>query len=537
MAVQYAPFPEFQVPNVNILGALAQGQASQLQEVQAAKAAQAMELAGQKDIREAAKYDMESKVKLQELNEKIRALAMSRLSAVPVGDQESYLKTIGEFKDIFPSEYDVLSKRKWDADTRRMVLLTPEQQYKQETKDIVGPTGETQTYGYSPYLGGAAPKPLGGLVSAPEWVPQTNKEGYIIGYKSKQGTQQITPEEFQRRSQRPNRAEVEDYIRNRATAIGVDPEIAVRVARSEGLNQYVGDQGSSFGPYQLHYGGIAPGGNRVGGLGDEFTKQTGLDARDPSTWRQQVDFSLAQAKQGGWGPWHGAAKVGIGERQGINAMAPRQVAAAGPMNGMLAPAPAPAPAPMTLPGATNIPQPIQSYTPAPIGTEREQEQKSALDLLNAFEYNPEAGTSRPAELLESASGGRVQQVWEKLTGALGISTPAGQAGARLEASQKNAVLRMIKGKMGQGFTDQDRDFVMSAVGGLDDTAVPIGTRLSKFDEAIRMLTRQAGVPYKPAPQLERLKSVGGRGKAGESTYEQPKAKPLGGRIKFMELGD
>lgn len=167
MAVQYAPFPEFQVPNVNILGALAQGQASQLQEIQAAKAAQAMELAGQKDIREAAKYDMESKVKLQELNEKIRALAMSRLSAVPEGDQEGYLKTIGEFKDIFPSEYDVLSKRKWDADTRRMVLLTPEQQYKQTTKDVLLPSGETQTMRY-PEFGGGAAAPIGGLVSAPK---------------------------------------------------------------------------------------------------------------------------------------------------------------------------------------------------------------------------------------------------------------------------------------------------------------------------------------------------------------------------------
>lgn len=41
------------------------------------------------------------------------------------------------------------------------------------------------------------------------------------------------------------------------------------------------------------------------GLGDTFTKETGLDARDPSTWKAQVDFSLDKAKKGGWGPWHG----------------------------------------------------------------------------------------------------------------------------------------------------------------------------------------------------------------------------------------
>lgn len=212
-------------------------------------------------------------------------------------------------------------------------------------------------------------------------------------------------------------------------------------------------------------------------------------------------------------------------------MAPRQVASAGPMNGMLAP-------PMQLPSAAPQPQPavptpLKSYAPAPIGTKQAQEQNSALDLLNAFEYNPETGSSRPAELLQSAGGGRTQQVWEGLTNILGISTPAARAGGRLASSQKGAVLKMIQGKMGQGFTDQDRNFVMDSIGDLDNTGIAIGTRLEKFDEAMRMLARNAGVPYKPAPQLERLQSMGGRGKAGEA----PKAKPLGGRIKFMELGD
>jgi len=99
--------------------------------------------------------------------------------------------------------------------------------------------------------------------------------------------------------------EVEDYIARGAMQRGIDPRVALRVWGSEGRHGYVGDQGSSFGPFQLHYGNVAPGGNKVGGLGDVFTRRTGLDARDPSTWRQQVDFSLDEAKRGGWGPWHG----------------------------------------------------------------------------------------------------------------------------------------------------------------------------------------------------------------------------------------
>ena len=103
----------------------------------------------------------------------------------------------------------------------------------------------------------------------------------------------------------------EALIRARAPAYGIDPDTAVAIARSEGLNSYHGDGGSSFGPFQLHYGGVAKGGNAVGGLGDSFTKQTGLDARDPSTVPQQVDFSLSQAAKGGWEPWHGRKTPGV----------------------------------------------------------------------------------------------------------------------------------------------------------------------------------------------------------------------------------
>lgn len=90
---------------------------------------------------------------------------------------------------------------------------------------------------------------------------------------------------------------VADFIRAEAIKRGMDPDQAVRVLTAEsGLDiGAVGDSGTSFGVGQLHYGG---------GLGDTFTKQTGLNARDPSTWKQQVPFILDNALSGGWGPWH-----------------------------------------------------------------------------------------------------------------------------------------------------------------------------------------------------------------------------------------
>ncbi|MET0718184.1 MAG: hypothetical protein ABWY34_07260 [Pseudoxanthomonas sp.] len=97
---------------------------------------------------------------------------------------------------------------------------------------------------------------------------------------------------------------IERFIRQEAVKRGIDPDVAVRVARSEGLapdtwqSRVAGPEGreTSYGPYQLLAGG---------GLGDVFEKRTGLQVEDPSTVQEQVKFALDEASRGGWGPWHG----------------------------------------------------------------------------------------------------------------------------------------------------------------------------------------------------------------------------------------
>jgi hypothetical protein len=117
--------------------------------------------------------------------------------------------------------------------------------------------------------------------------------------------------------------EVADYIRKRAIALGADPETALKVSRAEALNVFDpskpdlgGDEGSSFGPFQLHYKGMSKSMPNAG-MGDDFTAATGLHASDPSTWPQQVDFALNKAVQGGWGPWMGAKAAGVGTWDGL----------------------------------------------------------------------------------------------------------------------------------------------------------------------------------------------------------------------------
>jgi hypothetical protein len=197
MAVQYTPIPEFQVPNVNFLGALAQGEASRLQEIQAAKAAQTMELQGRAAQRQEEESALNAKAKLQELNEKIRKLALSRLDMVPEGDQENYLKTIGEFKDIFPSEYEIMSKQKWDADTRRRTLLSAEQQYGQTVVEANVPGGkERRAYPTFNPQAGMTPIPGSFAPTQEKWTPVRGEKQQIEYYTNADGTKILTPDQY-----------------------------------------------------------------------------------------------------------------------------------------------------------------------------------------------------------------------------------------------------------------------------------------------------------------------------------------------------
>nr|WP_318655115.1 hypothetical protein [Methylocapsa sp. RX1] len=113
-----------------------------------------------------------------------------------------------------------------------------------------------------------------------------------------------------------------DYIREIAANYGVDPSAAVAIFNEEtgGDSNLIGDMGSSFGPFQLHYGGMLPDVLRLNnsGLGDEFTAATGLNASDPSTWRAQIDFSLYKASTEGWAPWSKMSAAGLSKWSGID---------------------------------------------------------------------------------------------------------------------------------------------------------------------------------------------------------------------------
>lgn len=159
----------------------------------------------------------------------------------------------------------------------------------------------------------------------------------------------------------PDITEVEAYIRSVATTMGIDPNIAVRVAKSEGLAPGVwqsnlkrpdGSREKSYGPFQLFEGG---------GLGNKFKSVYGVSASDPSTWKQQVQFALGEAKKGGWTPWYGAKNSGIGRYEGIRQGASSPTTqASGPNRGLTQPSEMPF-SPSQGPGDAVVQDPATSF--------------------------------------------------------------------------------------------------------------------------------------------------------------------------------
>lgn len=119
-------------------------------------------------------------------------------------------------------------------------------------------------------------------------------------------------------------ADVLAYLIEGAKRRGIDPATVQRAFGHEGLNVFDpgrpdlgGDEGSSFGPFQLHYAGMSKSMPNAG-MGDDFTRSTGLHASDPSTWKAQTDYVLDYLANGGtWKPWMGAAAEGITGRMGL----------------------------------------------------------------------------------------------------------------------------------------------------------------------------------------------------------------------------
>lgn len=110
-------------------------------------------------------------------------------------------------------------------------------------------------------------------------------------------------------------SEKEAFIRAEAAKRGINPNVAMAVAKSEGFNGFKSSipGETSYGAFQLH---VTPGG-RGGHLGDQFRAKTGLDPADPENEKRGIQFALDDVAKNGWAAFHGARNTGISRWQGV----------------------------------------------------------------------------------------------------------------------------------------------------------------------------------------------------------------------------
>jgi hypothetical protein len=123
--------------------------------------------------------------------------------------------------------------------------------------------------------------------------------------------------------QYPDYNEMLAYARQSAQERGIDPYIGIKALRTEGLAPNVwqsnyyrnGKREPSYGPGQLLVGG--PGTGYGVGLGNAFIQKYGKHPSDPSTWKENIDFTFDNVAKNGWKDWYGPRKIGITGKMGV----------------------------------------------------------------------------------------------------------------------------------------------------------------------------------------------------------------------------
>jgi hypothetical protein len=527
MPIQYRPIPEFETPNLNLMGSFAQGQAFAANALQQQRLEQQMRLAeaaagyaANKDIREADKLQAEQQAKEFEIASKKYDYLVNMTPRINAQNYPSWRKQVTE---TFPLAAATLPET-YDPQSIQMIAMQGADMKPQIMQQHFGDT--SRFIQINPLTRKASIVEGSEATAMPKYV-EVKQGDNIVGYRPERGGGIISPEEFDQLQ----------YTMGRE-GTGKNPR-----SSAQGVGQFI--DSTFVDTYRKTFPDRAKGMSKEAILAQRGTK---IDGQTPIEEPMLQAFTAAnqqRLRDAGFEPSKGNTYLAhfAGPDGAIDVLSaspdtpvtellsPRAIKANPEVFSKVKTAGdlirwAGGAAPGGRQKVEGLREPLQSYRPAPIGTEDYTAQKSALKFLDAIEYDPETGANRPAQLLEGVGGGRPTQVLYGLARAFGVSTGGTRGEARLSSGQKNALLAKVGDNMGgRSFTDEDRRFVMDTIGGLDDTAVPVGDRLARFDEAVRMFTNRAAVPYKAAPQLERLQGLAtpagaaaerpSRGQAGE----------------------
>ena len=178
-----------------------------------------------------------------------------------------------------------------------------------------------------------------------------------------------------------------------------------------------------------------------------------------------------------------------------NVMAP-----AAPANAMAAPA-APAPAAPAPARGALIPSEIRPTAEAPVGSAAYNNKRFATEVLDASGFNSETGEDRVSNLIRKSTSGGLQAKAAGIRSFFGRAPEGMEAIGEIKTIINDAILKKLNGKLGAGISNEDREFIKSTLGNLDDPDIPANQRLASWNSAKRILMKYAntGQPAIGAP--------------------------------------
>lgn len=500
MVVRYTPSPELEIPNLNLMGAFAQGQALSQNALQQQRLEQQMQLANlaagytaNKDLREAEKLQAEQRVKDFELASKKYDYLVNMAPRLNERNYGAWYKQVSETFPLaaatLPPQYDPEAVKMialQGADLKPQVL---QQQFGDTTRLLrVGPTG------------GAEVVP-GSTATAPtQYEPIKGQGDTIIGYKSKYGAQVLSPEEFEAQSTR-------DYIGQRE-GTGKNPR-----SSAQGPGQFVDD--TFVETFRKTFPDRAKGMSR-----ENILAQRGTGVEEPMLQTFTAN-NQERLRNAGFEPTKGNTYLAhfAGADGALDVL---RASPDTPITELLSPKAIKA-NPEVFSKVKTAGDLIRwagggeagGMQPAkmkPLGTPARAAQDAALNILGDLGFD-ESGEDRVSKLIKSSTSGPVDVALGEIPRLFGKSPPGRQDIAQLEVLANEYSLEKLGNKLGGNVSDADVKFIAKTMGDIANPMIPADERLKAWGEVKRRLARYADVKLPTGKTVEAAPS---RGTAGET---------------------
>ena len=146
-------------------------------------------------------------------------------------------------------------------------------------------------------------------------------------------------------------------------------------------------------------------------------------------------------------------------------------------------------------------QPGGAFTPLP-EIKTSQDQRAALKALKTAGYDPKTGEDNISELISKSTSGGLQAASAGTLGFLfGSSTSGMKAISALAGTANQIALDLVGGKLGAGISNDDRNFIASALGDVANPHKTAEERLAGWTAAKDRMVQSGMIPppNKPSP--------------------------------------